>query len=87
MVSKEVLRVKRAPNMNLMEAVRHCLYLLSEENLQIVKGKTPKDPENLERRILRFSTHIEETLATYNSDRILTSTQTANAATTMFQQS
>ena len=86
MLSKEVLRVKRAPNMGLMEAVRHCLFLLSEENLEFVKGRKSKGHDEIELRIQRFSTEIEDSLSAYNSERIATSMQTASAAATMFQQ-
>ena len=97
MVSKQVLRIKHASNMGLLEAVRHCTFLLSEENLQFVQGKKFKKQENLRRSINVFSTDIETSLAEYSSSRRRDTTstqtddaapnQTANAATTMFRQS
>ena len=42
MVSKEVLRVKHAPDMNFLETVSHLTFLLSKPNLQFVKGKTTR---------------------------------------------
>merc|ERR1719174_867805 len=69
MVSKEVLRVKHAPDMNLMEAVRHFTFLLSKRNLRFANGEKAKEPKNLDRQIKRFSkkNSIRQTLSAYYS--------------------
>merc|ERR1719198_622074 len=55
MLSKEVLKVKDAPDMSLMESVRHFTFLLSEKNLNFVNGKQSKTPDKLEAEIEEFS--------------------------------
>ena len=50
--------------MNLLEAVRHITFLLSEANLKFVKGENSKEHEHLEREIEGFSKDIEKGLAT-----------------------
>ena len=55
MVSKEVIRVKHAPDMNLSEAVRHFAFLLSEQNVKFVQGKKSQQHANLKRDIEEFS--------------------------------
>ena len=67
MVSTQILRVKHASNMDLLEAVRHCTFLLSEENLQFVRGKKSGKQEDLRRSVNGFSTDIEISLAAYSS--------------------
>lgn len=96
MVSNDVIQVKDAPDMNLLEAVRHFTFLLSEQNFEFVKGTKPKGDDNLKREIEAFSTDIGDALAadleavknacdTEDSIQQLPSTLTANAATAMFQ--
>merc|ERR1711881_666639 len=67
MVSREVLRVKHAPDMNFMESVRHFTFLLSKENLKFVNGGKAQEPKNLASKIEGFSETIQQALATYYS--------------------
>ena len=67
MASKEVLRVKHAPDMNLMETVRHFTFLLSKKNLEFLNGRKSEKPKNLERKIEGFSKSIQQALATHYS--------------------
>jgi len=93
MVSKEVLRVKHAPDMNFMETVRHFTFLLSKKNLKFVNKRKLKDHEVLKREIEEFSTKIQEALATYNptslqfNDGSTSLDNTASIATKMLQES
>ena len=59
MVSQEVLRVKHAPDMNFMEAVRHLAFLLSEQNLKFIMRKKSRAQEILEREIDRFTEDLD----------------------------
>ena len=90
MVSKKVLRVKDAPDMSLLEAVRHFTFLLSEENLQFVRGGKSKDREHLEREIDGFSEHVQDGLAKYNKPqhhrKQSSIALTADAAKDMYQE-
>ena len=67
MTSEEVIRVKHAPDMNFMEAVRHCTFLLSENNLEFANGRKSKEPNALVREVEACSETIEQALATYSS--------------------
>ena len=67
LLSKEVIRVKDAPDMNLLETVRHFTFLLSKKNLQFVKGGKSKKPKNLAGTIEGFSKTIQQALATHYS--------------------
>ena len=101
MVSKDVIQVKDAPDMNLMEAVRHFTFLLSEKNLQSVNhGTKSRDHDKLLREVEAFSEEIQEALATYNPETLTVTTSsedsgqdlsssplTATAASRMFEQS
>ena len=94
MVSREVLRVKHAPDMNFMESVRHFTFLLSKTNLEVDTTKRElKDHEVLKREIEEFSEKIQEALATYNSttlhfnDGLTSLDDTASIATKMLQES
>ena len=78
MTSEEVIRVKHAPDMNFMEAVRHFTFLLSKENLNFVNGQQCKDSETLhdaysrysklKDEIVGFSEEIQEALKKYYPD-------------------
>ena len=67
LLSKEVIRVKDAPDMNFMETVRHFTFLLSKNNLQFANGRKPKDRNTLAREIKAFSETIQQALATHYS--------------------
>ena len=67
LLSKEVIRVKHAPDMNFMESVRHFTFLLSEQNLGFVNGRKSKEPNALVREVEACSETIEQALATYSS--------------------
>ena len=45
-----------------------------------IQGNSPKDPEDLKRRIEGFSPKIEQTIVTYSPRRNRTATQTAKTA-------
>ena len=99
MVSKEVIRVKHAPDMNFMESVRHFTFLLSKKNLKFVNGGKAQEPKNLASKIEGFSETIQQALATYYSqnrkdqtpvvsnDLRNSSSCTADVATAMFRES
>jgi len=55
MMSKEVLKVKHAPDMSLMASVTHFTFLLSEKNLDFVHGERSKTPIKLEAEIEEFA--------------------------------
>jgi len=55
MRSNDILRVKHAPDMNLLETVRHFTYLLSKQNIQSIKMHAHKEYENLKREIKELS--------------------------------
>ena len=69
LLSKEVIRVKDAPDMNFMESVRHFTFLLSEQNLEFVNGRKSKKTNILAREIEDFSETIQQALATFNSNQ------------------
>ena len=69
MMSKEVLRVKDAPDMNLLETVRHFSFLLSKKTLKFINGEKSKSGESLECEIEEFSAQIQEDLAKYYSEQ------------------
>ena len=87
MLSKEVIRVKDAPDMNLIEGVRHFTFLLSEKHLEFVNGRKTKEPENIAREIEAFSGEIQQVLATHYSHIRHSSMRTANVATEMLRES
>ena len=55
-------------------------YTYTRTNHMYIQGNSPKDPEELKRRIEQFSTQIEQTLVAYNPRRNRTATQTAKTA-------
>ena len=63
MVSKEVIRVKHAPDMDLSDAVRHFTFLLSEQNVTFVQGTKSQNHANLKREIEEFAGGIETGVA------------------------
>ena len=98
MMSQEVLQVKDAPDMSLMETVRHFTFLLSEKNLNFVNRKECQTPENLELEIEQFSEDAFSLKQTDPAERSSddtnaskpfseSSTRASNAAAAIFQQS
>merc|ERR1719174_1325843 len=88
MVSQEMLRVKHAPDMGLVESIRHLTFLLSDENLQYVKRGKVTTESNLKKRIHRFNTKTEEMFSTFSSEaQAPPSSATIDAVTTMFNDS
>ena len=78
LLSKEVIRVKDAADMNLMESVRHFTFLLSKKNLDFVCGRKNKDRNTLEREIEAFSQTIQDTLTTHHGDNFKRPTTAAS---------
>ena len=68
MVSKEIIKVKDAPDMNLMESVRHFTFLLSKRYIKSVKGGKMKQTKKLKAQIERFSSTINVALEKYYSE-------------------
>ena len=88
MVSNEILRVKHAPDMSLVESIRHFTFLLSDENLNYVKGGKAATASNLKKRMQRFNTKTEESFSRYSSaSEAPASPLTINAVTKMFKDS
>jgi len=57
MVSTQILRVKDAPEMGLIECVKHFAFLLSEEHVNFFLGSKVKSFENLKTEIEIFRNH------------------------------
>jgi len=91
MASKEVLRVRDAPDMDLMESVRHFTFLLSEQNLKNVnKKKKCKSTKDIKIEVKGFSKQIESAIAEKKPQimhRESASTLTAYEVTKMVQKS
>ena len=55
MVSKDVLEVKDAPDMTLLESVRHMTFLLSDKNIKFIKGRRSKKTKAIEHEIEKYN--------------------------------
>ena len=84
MVSNEVLRVKHAPQMNLLESVRHFTFLLSEENLQYASGNKAKLYEALEQEVDGFVPELRTSSGPNSIGDRTACAITAHAAEEMF---
>ena len=69
MLSKDVLRVKDAADMNLLETVRHFTFLLSEKNLLFVRGRKLAKVKKMKQYVEEFSKSIKHGLAAYKDER------------------